>query len=132
MAIRFEMAFQIVQKELPFGRAPESLVRFPIEAGGERGDPIKFSAKLRERFEANFDEVRAAHEHKEKLLSADPFDKVAFLAELKAERAERADDEIEANEIFSDGIAQLSAEDRRKLGAMRLPPRFGGGLPFLR
>jgi uncharacterized membrane protein len=89
-------------------------------------------AKLRERFEANFDEVRAAHEHKEKLLSADTFDKVAFLAELKAERAERADDEIEANEIFSDGIAQLSAEDRRKLGAMRLPPRFGGGLPFLR
>ena len=89
-------------------------------------------AKLRERFEANVDEVRAAHARKEKLLGADPFDKPAFLAEIKTEREERADDEAEANEIFSDGIAQLSSEDRRKLGAMRLPPRFERGFPFLR
>jgi len=89
-------------------------------------------SKMRERFEANFDEIRAEHARKEKLLSADPFDRAAFLAEIKAERAERADDEAEANEIFSDGIAQLSLEDRRKLATLRLPPHFGGGLPFFR
>jgi uncharacterized membrane protein len=88
--------------------------------------------KMRERFEANFDEIRAEHARKEKLLSADPFDRPAFLAELKAERDERADDEAEANEIFSSGLAQLSLEDRRKLAALRLPPHFGGGLPFFR
>jgi uncharacterized membrane protein len=88
--------------------------------------------KMRERFEANFDEIRAEHLRKEKLLGADLFDRAAFLAEIKAERAERADDEAEANEIFSDGIAQLSLDDRRKLAALRLPPHFGGGLPFFR
>jgi uncharacterized membrane protein len=88
--------------------------------------------KMRERFEANFDEIRAQHARKEKLLGSDPFDRAAFLAEIKIERAERADDEAEANEIFSDGIAQLSLEDRRKLATLRLPPQFGGGLPFFR
>lgn len=88
--------------------------------------------KMRERFEANFDEIRAQHARKEKLLGADPFDRAAFLAEIKIERAERADDEAEANEIFSDGIGQLSLEDRRKLATLRLPPHFGGGLPFFR
>jgi uncharacterized membrane protein len=88
--------------------------------------------KMRERFEANFDEIRAEHARKEKLLGADPFDRAAFLAEINAERVERADDEAEANEIFSDGIAQLSVDDRRKLAALRLPPHFGGGLPFFR
>jgi uncharacterized membrane protein len=85
--------------------------------------------KMRERFEANFDEVRAEHARKDKLLSATSFDKAAFLAELKTERDERADDEAEANEIFSDGIAQLSLEDRHKLAALRLPPHLGGGPP---
>ena len=88
--------------------------------------------KMRERFEANFDEIRAQHVRKEKLLGTDPFDRAAFLAEIKTERAERADDEAEANEIFSDGIGQLSLEDRRKLATLRLPPHFGGGLPFFR
>jgi len=86
--------------------------------------------QVRQQFEAHFADVKSARQRTEKLLSTEPFDRAAFLAENKTERAARAIDQTKADEILADAIAQLSAEDRRSLAAMRLPGHFGGGPPL--
>ena len=56
------------------------------------------------------------------VLDAPSFDKPAFLAKKADERAARLKNETEADEIFADGLARLSPEDRRKLARMPFPP----------
>src|SRR4029077_4713986 len=49
-SVRLEVLPKIVQEELPFRHAPGFFL-YPVESGGERGDPIKFPAQVRRRFE---------------------------------------------------------------------------------
>ena len=80
---------------------------------------------MRTVFEKNREAFKASRDHLVSILDADRFSKSEFLEEKKAERADRAKMEAEADRIFADSVGQLSADDRRKLARMRVPPIFG-------
>jgi uncharacterized membrane protein len=81
--------------------------------------------EMRSVFENNRSTFKASKDQLVSILSADRFSKIAFLEEKKAERADRAKMETEADQIFAAGVSRLSLEDRRKLARMRIPPIFG-------
>lgn len=80
---------------------------------------------MRSVFENNRSTFKASRDQLVTILNADRFSKIAFLEEKKAERADRAKMEAEADRIFADGISRLSLDDRRKLAKMRISPIFG-------
>jgi uncharacterized membrane protein len=80
---------------------------------------------MRSVFENNRSTFKASRNQLVSILNADRFSKIAFLEEKKAERADRAKMETEADQIFAGGVSRLSLEDRRKLARMRIPPIFG-------
>jgi uncharacterized membrane protein len=85
--------------------------------------------QMREKFEASFAGRRAVDVRLEGLLKSDPFDKAAFLAVKKEDRTRHAELETEADAIFADSVAQLSADDRRRLAGELARHAHGGPFP---
>jgi uncharacterized membrane protein len=101
------------------------------ESLSEQGAGIVTRAldQVRQQFGARFKDAEAGRQRKSELLAKDPFDRDAFLAETRSERAGFTSGIAKADEIVADALAQLSPEDRHKLATMQLPPPFGPPRP---
>lgn len=78
-------------------------------------------------FESRFRDADAGQQRKSELLSREPFDRSAFLAESREEHAQFVTGVAKADEIVADAIARLTPEDRQILAKMHLPPPLGMG-----
>lgn len=76
-------------------------------------------------FGLRLEEARSRREEKSEVLTSEPFDRKAFLAERQNVRVAFTAAAAKADEIVANALAQLSLDDRRKLATMRLPPPFG-------
>ena len=76
-------------------------------------------------FESRFRDAEAGQQRKSELLSREPFDRDAFLAESRDEHAHFVAGITKSDEIVADAISRLTPEDRKILAKMHLGPPLG-------
>jgi heavy-metal resistance protein len=88
---------------------------------------IRAVDQVHSQFESRFRDAETGQQRKSELLSREPFDRSAFLAESREEHAQFVTGVAKADEIVADAIARLSLEDRQILAKMHLGPPLGMG-----
>lgn len=83
--------------------------------------------QVHKQFESRFRDADAGQQRKSELLSREPFDRSAFLAESREEHAQFVAGVAKSDEIVADAIARLTPEDRQILAKMHLGPPLGMG-----
>lgn len=81
--------------------------------------------QVHRQFESRFRDAEAGQQRKSELLSREPFDRNAFLAESRDQHAQFVAGVSKADEIVADAIARLTPEDRQILAKMHLGPPLG-------